>query len=326
MAYILFKNQRIDIQAGQTVLTALLDHGEAIPNSCRAGVCQSCLMQATEGEIPETAQAGLKDTLKAQGYFLACCCQPSTPLKIEPGSPRVLRSRADVIEHKLLGKDILRLRLKPEQAFDYRGGQYITTWKNDIQGRSYSLASVAEIDDHLECHIRRIPNGVVSTWLHDELTVGDTLQIQPAAGQCFYTPGSPEQTLVLAGTGTGLAPLFGIARDALSQGHSGEIHLIHGARTVDDLYMHQALLDMDEQNSQFHYSASVLDTVMEPKAPVSNIPIDEQLLNVSSDLTGSRYYLCGDVSIVNLLKKKLFLAGARMNHIYSDPFVPAANE
>lgn len=326
MTYILFKDQRIDLQPGQTVLTALLDHGQAIPNSCRAGVCQSCLMRATDGDIPQSAQAGLKDTLKSQGYFLACCCQPSTHMKIELGSADLLRQRADVIDHKLLGKDILRLRLKPEQAFKYRSGQYITAWKNDTQGRSYSLASVAELDDHLECHIRRIEDGAVSTWLHDELSIGDSLQIQEPVGQCFYMPGSPQQTLVLAGTGTGLAPLIGIARDALRQGHSGQIHLIHGARTGDDLYMHQTLLDMDKQYNQFHYYASVLQTTMETKTPVSNTPIDELLISVSPELTESRYYLCGDAAIVNSLKRKLFLAGARMNNIYSDPFVPAANE
>jgi len=325
MSYIIFDDERVELNEGQTVLSALLDRGHKIPNSCRAGICQTCLMQATEGDVPETAQAGLKDTLKSQGYFFACCCEPQTPLHVVASQAEHLRCPADVIEHKQVSDDILRLRLKPQEAFDYRSGQYITAWKDNTQGRNYSLASVAELDEHLELHIRRIPDGVVSNWLHDEITTGDTLQIQTAMGHCFYMPDLPEQDILLAGTGTGLAPLLGIARDALRQGHSGNIHLVHGARHVDDLYMHQALIDMASQYKQFHYYANVLQAD-DVQAPVSTIPIDQQLINISVDLADCKIYLCGDADIVNGLKRKLFLAGASISNIYCDPFVSAAND
>lgn len=324
MSHIIFDEQRIELDEGQTVLSALLDHGYEIPNNCRAGVCQTCLMQAVDGEVPETAQTGLKDTLKTQGYFLACSCEPQTPLHVVASQADVLRYPATVIEHELVCADILRLWLKPEQGFDYRAGQYITVWKNATIGRSYSLASVAELDDTLELHIRRIPEGMLSNWLHDETKTGDTLQIQAATGNCFYIPGSAEQKILLAGTGTGLAPLIGIARDALRQGHSGELHLIHGTRQVDELYMHQTLLDMAKQHRQFHYHASVLqaDNVT---PPISTVPLDRQIMAMATDLADWRIYLCGDADIVNSLKKKLFLGGASMSNIYTDPFVSAAD-
>ena len=325
MSHIIFDDQRIELSEGQTVLSALLDGGYDIPNSCRAGVCQSCLMQAVEGEIPQAAQTGLKDTLKSQGYFLACSCEPDSPLHIVTGQTDVLRCSANVIKHELFCEDILRIRLKPQQNFDYRAGQYITVWKDDTLGRSYSLASVAELDDYLELHIRRIPNGIASNWLHDEIKPGDTLQIQPATGNCFYMPGLPEQKLLLAGTGTGLAPLVGIARDALRQGHSGEIHLIHGTRQVDDLYLHQTLLDMAKQYSQFHYTASVLQAD-KVQPPISTVPLEQQLLEVGADLSDCKIYLCGDADMVNGMKTKLFLAGASIKNIYTDPFVSAVKD
>jgi len=322
MPHIIFDEQRIELDEGQTVLSALLDRGYDIPNSCRAGVCQTCLMQAVEGEVPETAQTGLKDTLKTQGYFLACSCEPQTPLRVVASEANILRCPATVIEHELLCADILRLRLEPEQGVDYRAGQYITLWKDDMIGRSYSLASVAELDEYLELHIRRIPDGIVSNWLHDEIKTGDTLQIQAATGNCFYIPGSAEQKMLLAGTGTGLAPLIGIARDALRQGHSGDIQLIHGTRQVDDLYLHQTLLDMATQHANFHYHASVLQAD-KLTAPISTVPLEQRVMELATDPTDWRIYLCGDVDMVNTLKKKLFLAGASISNIYTDPFVSA---
>ena len=320
MAHITYDDKRIELDKGQTVLSALLDNGYEIPNSCRAGACQSCMMQVVEGEVPENAQKGLKDTLKAQGYFLACSCEPITALHIAAVNSADLRLKTTVIEHEVIRTDILRLRLKPEEEFNYHAGQYINIWKDKNIARSYSLASVKELDDFLELHIRRIEDGVVSNWLHNDIKTGDNLEIQDATGDCFYIPGSPEQKLLLAGTGTGLAPLIGIARDALRQGHTGEIQLIHGVKQAGDLYMHHQLIDMAQQYPNFHYLASVLepDNI---SAPICTDPIDKLTLDVATDASEWKAYLCGDVEIINTLKKKLFLAGTSMNNIYTDPFV-----
>ena len=328
MTHIIFDEKKIELEEGQTVLSALLDRDYDIPNSCQVGVCQSCLMQAVDGEIPESAQVGLKDTLKAQGYFLACSCQPETPLSVQTANDTALLHSTTVIGHEVLSTDILRLRLKPEQKFEYRAGQFVTLWKTQSLGRSYSLASVAELDDSLELHIRRIPEGQLSNWLHDEVKVGDTLQLQAATGNCFYIPGSAEQKILLAGTGTGLAPLIGIARDALQQGHSGEIHLIHGTIQKEDLYLHDILLDMAKHNEQFHYYANVLklsdqQSVDDADTSISSIPLEQQVIDIAVAPVEWKAYLCGDVNIVNTLKKKLFLSGVNMSNIYTDPFVCA---
>ena len=276
-------------------------------------------MQATEGNIPAAAQQGLKDTLKSQGYFLACSCLAESPLHIVDSKSTQQQYSASVIEHKFINDYILCLKLKTEDPFYYHAGQFINLWMDKKVSRSYSLASVDKLDELLELHIRRIPNGVVSNWLCDEVSIGDTIQIQAATGDCFYTPGASKQKLLLAGTGTGLAPLKGITRDALAQGHIGEIHLLHGAMHTDDLYMNQSLLKMAEKYNQFHYHTNVLQSE-------NAISIDQQLLDIaSSDLAESKIYLCGDADIVNKLKTKLFLAGASMNNIYSDPFIIAAD-
>ncbi len=228
MAHIFFDDKQIELNEGQSVLLGLLGHDYAIPNHCRAGVCQSCLMQAVDGDIPAAAQVGLKDTFKAQGYFLACCCQPNTPLHVMTANDLALRCPAEVVAHELINPDVLCLKLKPHSEFDYRAGQFISIWKNKNLTRSYSLASVKQLDESLELHIRRVPDGKVSGWLHDEVVVGDTLEIQAARGDCFYVadkiPHETPHNILLAGTGTGLAPLIGIARDAIAQKHRGKIH------------------------------------------------------------------------------------------------------
>lgn len=325
MTTIAFDGQQLELNPGQTVLSALLDRGYDIPNSCQAGACQTCMMQVVEGELPDKSQLGLKDTLKAQGYFLACSCEPETPLAIVTSKSADLRSTVSVIGHETLGNNVLCLRIKPTEAFEYYSGQYLTVWKSETVGRSYSIASVAALNDYLELHIRRVENGVVSNWLHDEVKLGDDLQIQSATGDCFYIPGTPEQNILLAGTGTGLAPLFGIASDALHQGHSGNIHLVHGALKSKDLYMHQTLIDMAAQYSNFYYYASVLELGQNEQVspPVTNESFATTVMNVAADPADWKVYLCGGPDIVGQLKKAIFLAGASIKNIYSDPFISA---
>ena len=323
MTHIIFEGKQIELEEGQSVLSVLLDNNYEIPNSCQAGVCQSCMMQAVEGEIPAAAQAGLKDTLRAQGYFLACSCQPTSPLRVMAANDMDLQSPATVVGHTLLSDDVLRLRLKPQSDFVYRAGQFINIWKTAKLARSYSLASVAQLDDFLELHIRRIPSGELSSWLHDEIKIGDELKIQSASGDCFYVPGDVEQKLLLAGTGTGLAPLIGIVRDAIAQGHKGEIHLIHGVRRHQDLYLHQTLLDMAEKYSQLRYYSNVLEADNDSQQK-TNRPLEQQILDIAVEPAQWKAYLCGDAAIVNTLKKTLFMSGMAMGSIYSDPFLISA--
>jgi CDP-4-dehydro-6-deoxyglucose reductase, E3 len=178
MATIRFADHAFSVAPGESVLDILLKQGQPIPNSCRAGVCQSCLLRATEGEIPKQAQTGIKDTLRAQGYFLACRCQPADDMVVELPKESDVRLDARVIGPEPLAAKIIRLRLRPTAPFDYRSGQHVTLWRDETLGRSYSLASVPVLDEPLEFHIRVIPDGQFSAWAHKELRIGNRVALQ----------------------------------------------------------------------------------------------------------------------------------------------------
>ncbi|MEM7203143.1 MAG: FAD-binding oxidoreductase [Planctomycetota bacterium] len=146
--------------------------------------------------------------------------------------------------------DVARLRLLPTKPFAYRPGQYVDVLHTDGAARSYSLASLPT-DGVLELHVRRLPKGHVSGWLH-ERQPGDTITVRGPFGQCYYLPDPPTQKLLLAGAGTGLAPLLGIVRDALQQGHAGPIDLIHGGLRPERLYLRQELRELGHESRHTH--------------------------------------------------------------------------
>jgi ferredoxin-NADP reductase len=152
----------------------------------------------------------------------------------------------------------------------------------------------------------------------EHLKVGDTVTISEASGDCLYAPGKPEQNILLIGTGSGLAPLYGIVRDALHNGHRGAIHLYHGCALADGLYMDEALRNLTRAHPNFNY----FPCVSRDEAPTGarrGRALDIVLSDLP-DLTGWRVFLCGHPGMVKSGTQKTFLAGASMSEIHADPF------
>ena len=235
------------------MLEALLRQDASIPYSCRNGVCLTCMMRCLDGAPSPACQIGIKDSLVLDGHFLPCLCTPEEDLTCEPPKDDEIYGRAVLREIEYLSPSVCRIFLEPAMPLYYRAGQFINLRRDDGMVRSYSLASVPTLDDHLELHVKRLPRGEMSNWLFDKVEPGIGLDIQGPNGACYYVPGRPEMPMLLVGNGSGLAPLIGIARDALSSGHRGEIRLYHGTRHREGLYLDETLQAMAEHHDNFSY-------------------------------------------------------------------------
>ncbi|MDP1708220.1 MAG: 2Fe-2S iron-sulfur cluster-binding protein [Gammaproteobacteria bacterium] len=321
MPKIVFGNQEYEADPGETVLDCLTRHGVPAPHSCRSGLCHTCMMRAMEGTPTGESQRWLKDPLVLQNYFLPCICVPSGDMSIVLPDAGTFRTDTVATCIDKLNSEITRLCLARPEDYQYRAGQYLTLFNADGVGRSYSLASVPALDDDLELHIRRVPYGVVSGWVDKQLQVGATVAIGEALGNCFYVPGRPEQPLLLIGTGTGLAPLYGIARDAIQQGHTGLIRLYHGSSTSDGIYLTHELQALTLQHPGFDYRPCVSSG--DAPAWAAQARADDRALQENSNLAGWRVYVCGNPDMVNHAKRMAFMAGASMSEIFADPFLPS---
>jgi len=304
---------------GESVLEALERLGVDAPSGCRSGTCKKCMVRG-DGDVPDAARRGLRPQARSQGYFLACQARPSEGeirLRDAAGPDPVeatLRRRDD------LGGGVVRLWLDPAAPLDHRPGQYLDVLHPGGETRSYSIASLAA-EALLELHVRRVPDGLVSGWLHG-LDEGARVRIRGPFGQCFHEPDDPTRTLLLAGAGTGLAPLLGIARDALDQGHEGPIRLVHGGLDPTRLYLRDELADLAARWSQLDVHHCVLRGATHAEHEGA---LDDVTVRVAGDLGSTRAFLCGDDAIVQKLQRRLFLAGLPSSEIFADPFAPAAS-
>ena len=302
----------------QSVLDCLTAQGASIPHGCRSGICHACLMCAVEGEVPAEAQAGLRPAQIEKNYFLACACVPRQDIEVVLPDDAMGKFAARVTGIELLNADVLGIRLKTEVPFEYRAGQFVNLYKDADTVRSYSLASVPALDEELFLNVRRVPNGAMTGWLFDSVKQGDTLTISEATGDCYYEPGKPEQNILLIGTGSGLAPLYGIIREALRNGHAGRICLYQGNNTPAGFYLEDELRGLAAAHPNFSY----VPCVSEDAAPAGYAQgmVHEVALRDLPSLSGWRVFLCGNPLMVRAAQQRTFLAGASLNEIFADPF------
>lgn len=314
------------VKAGETVLDTLLNAGLFVPHSCRSGTCCSCLMQLKEGVLPEKAQAGLKPTLVQKGMFLACQCEPETPITIQKAGQENLHQSASILEKTMLNHQVMQLKILPDAPFTAEPGQYITLINPNQIARSYSISNNPANEKHITFHIRLLENGAMSQWLQHQAKPGAPLSFHGAYGNCFYPTVLPARgyPILLAGTGTGLAPLYGIVKQALISGHTGSITLLHGALKPEDLYLVDILTQLASQHPQFRYIPCALQGETGQFYQLGDI----QALTLNAlpeDKSQLRVYLCGAPEMVTVLKTKIFLAGCASKHIFVDAFLPSKN-
>lgn len=346
MANIKFEGHFIEIASNETLLDLLLQQGHDIAYGCRKGTCHACVLitDDSSASLPfvKESQKLLAGEEQRLNHILACQCFISqcfinnTRINDEDLAGDINFSRIEksktketvlIIEKKWLNESVVYLRLK--STLKYRPGQYVAVSvlnENIELTRTYSIASHSCYHDYIELHIKYIETGHFSGLLKDKLNVGDALGIYGPMGKCIYSAKS-EQTLLLTAIGTGLGPIYGILLDALEQSHCGDIHLVLGAKTLNDFYFMDELREISDSNSNvnLHFVSMDFGIGNEGERSVNDLhegDVYEYLGALFSDMKNIKVYLCGAESFVKKMRRQAFMNGASMADIRTDTFLP----
>ena len=299
------------VQPHESALDALIRGGADVAASCRKGSCQTCLMRALQGQPPARAQRGLHPSLIATGHFLPCVAHPDEPLTVGPAERSLMVIDALVVDKRQRSPRVVQLTLEPLTTISWTPGQYLTLQGPEGLARSYSIASLSEQDYYVELHVGLVPGGAMSAFIHDVLSPGDQVQLQGPMGQCVYRPELRDRALWLLGSGTGIAPLVGVARDALSRGHRGPLRLIHAASSEPEAYLRAEL----EALAAAHPTLVVEHLIGQDPLQV--------VFDGEPDLAGVVLYLCGSPNMVYDARVRAVACGVQRRDILADPFEEA---
>ena len=100
--------------------------------------------------------------------------------------------------------------------------------------RSYSVASPPDGSNAIDLTVERLENGEVSTFLHDEVVIGDELEVRGPIGGFFVW--KADTPAILVGGGSGIVPLTAMLRLARKTGKSSLVHLVVSVRSPAELF------------------------------------------------------------------------------------------
>ena len=134
-------------------------------------------------------------------------------------------------------------RLALAEPSPYLAGQHyivrLTAPDGYTASRSYSVASAPGDSGDIELTVERLPDGEVSSFLHDVAMAGDKLEVRGPIGGWFVWRG--DTPAVLIGGGSGVVPLMAMLRLARRSGRPDLVRLIVSARDPASLYYAEEL-------------------------------------------------------------------------------------
>lgn len=216
----------------------------------------------------------------------------------------------------------------------YQPGQFLTFMFN-INGqklrRSYSMSSSPHTDVSLAVTIKRLPGGQVSNYLCDRLKPGDILEtLEPLGTFVPQLSASNRRSVVLIGAGSGITPLFSMAKSILHAEPNSRIWLIYGNRNQKSIIF-KAHLDAMEQaygSQRFH----VTHVLSQPDAGWSGVTgrlNQHSLVKLLEEMPAverqsASYFLCGPDGMMDEAQRALTILDVPINRVFKESFLTAA--
>ena len=326
----------IEVEEGQTILDAALRQGVWLPFACGHGTCATCKVQVLEGEgdIGNASPFALMDMEREEGKVLACCCTPESDMVIEADIDvdddfmgyAVQDFTGTVSEIKDLSPTIKGIVFTLDKSIKFQAGQYVNITLPGVDGsRAFSIANKPSDNDMIELHIRQIPNGAATTYIHEKLSIGDTLNISGPYGQFFVRKSDNQGAIFIAG-GSGLSSPQSMILDMLEEKDSRPITLFQGARNVSELYNADIFEKLAKEFDNFTYVAALNAPEAEDNwQGFTGFVHEAAIAHFSGRFDNNKAYLCGpplmiDAAISALMQGRLF-----ERDIHMERFVTAAD-
>jgi CDP-4-dehydro-6-deoxyglucose reductase len=324
----------VTCEPGDTVLTALEKAGYIMPNNCRAGACGECKTKVLDGVFDQgmVLDMALSQEDRGQGFGLMCMAKPLSPsLDIEFGTIDALQKLFPprefvpfVVTDKVARTPtMVELSLRPlGENLRYWPGQYLMIGDERAGAplRSYSIANAPRPDGEVHLLVTRVEGGRTSTWVHDRLAAGDQILAHGPYGTFVGDPSVDTPVLCLA-SGSGLAPILGLADAALRRGFRHGTTLVYSARTADDALL-RGLLTWWERKHRTFRSFTTYTGANPPEGAQFTGRIPTILPGLFPTLEKHSVFIAGNPDFVEACKAAVLGLGARPELVHVEGYFP----
>ena len=306
---VVLNNEPFLANCGDLLLDSALMNGIDLPHDCRSGICGACKVRLVEGRVFGGHEHG-------DQMIHACQARIISDLEVVVEAvPETTSISARVAAIVRLAPDIVGVDIELPKPLHYLPGQYCKVQFRGFPARNYSPTYPLEGRPNnrlLHFHIRKLSDGVVSSELGRDISVGHRVKVTGPFGSAFLRPNHPG-SMVLVSSGTGFAPMWSVAVAAIMERPQREMVFVVASRKLQSLYMHAALCRL-----ALFPNVTIIPTVSEPQSvsPAVRVgrPTDHLPILSPDDLV----YASGAPAMTEQVAQLAKAAGAQC---HTDPFV-----
>ncbi|MFI1355990.1 FAD-binding oxidoreductase [Streptomyces sp. NPDC020898] len=216
--------------------------------------------------------------------------------EVEPYHPRKIElAVAEVIEETVTTKTFRLRHPDGERLAPFRAGQYISLdvrVGDVVTNRAFSISSSPTKREYYDLTVRRLPGGLVSNYLMDDVVVGDRFTSGGPMGTFCHDPLFHGDDIVFLAGGSGVAPAMSLIREIVDLGLPRRMTLLYGSRRSDDIIFRDELDAVARRHPNIVVHHVLAEA--EPDWTGAVKPLDARLIDkLAGPLAGRMTYMCG---------------------------------
>jgi ferredoxin-NADP reductase len=208
---------------------------------------------------------------------------------------------------------VLELPPALAETFHYAAGQFCT-FRATIGGESvvrcYSMSSSPDTGDRFTVTVKRVPGGMLSSWMNDTLAPGDRIDVMRPAGR-FVLRRAAVPIVAFAG-GSGITPVLSIIKSALAT-TTREIALVYANRGTDSVIFADELERLRAASGgrlSVHHHLDSERGLLDGAACAALI----------GERTGADFYVCGPGPYMDAVEAGLASRGIARSQLFIERF------
>ncbi|MFJ7207381.1 2Fe-2S iron-sulfur cluster-binding protein [Streptomyces sp. NPDC098789] len=204
----------------------------------------------------------------------------------------------------------LVLEARGRGAVPYRPGQFLTLRVPGGGARCYSLAGSPYTGEPLRITVKKVPGGLGSAWVCEQLAPGDEVRALPPAGS--FTPADLDRELLLVAGGSGITPLLSIAKSALAVGRE-RVTLLYANRDPESVALAGELRELVAAHPGRLAVVHWLECLQ-------GLPTADRLAPLVAPYPAAEAYLCGPAPLMDAAEAALRAGGDGARGIHRERY------
>ncbi len=215
-----------------------------------------------------------------------------------------------------------------KEKFNYLPGQYLTL-STTINGqevrRAYSFSSSPITDADPAVTIKKVKDGVFSSFMNDDAFEGQVIQVMPPMGKfVVHLDANAQKHYVLFAGGSGITPIMSIAKSVLDKEPNSKITLVYCNQDVQSVIFQQQLNDMVVQHNGKLKVIYIYDNPHTGWTGRSGRQSTENFMAITREVRidgySTEYFICGPSGLMDAVKTGLQTLGIPAEKVHTEYF------